>query len=413
MCRTFSNLSVACLLWALCSSCSGKPGPQVGGETHWLAACTQNDECGGTNLSCVCGTCTRACSGDAACTGSRDAACFDPNSPLLLQRCEDRSSDSSHGLCLPRCTKDVDCGNGRACVQRTCVPTALPDAGAASSTASVDAGVRISDFNSVSDSVSWIAPVTVPAPQLTIAGADERIIGTWNEVDCDPTQPSGELPWGCVSLSIERADSGEVTGSLVVHRPAANPYVGPPPPNGPFAPPTDPDVGYPTEIDPADYFSLVGNIAGNVPYRMLDGRFANDTLVAAWAPYDLWHDWCQLEKPYPWELGGHAFFFCVPQDEAAQTGIDKGKVALCTSGDFQPLCSDGHSGVQPCACMQPNYDYARCGPAYCHCDSRACDADLHSGQRPIRLTLVDGHLSGTWTLYLPESISLTLERVSP
>jgi hypothetical protein len=409
--ETFSAVSVACLLFALCSSCSRKLGPQVGGETHWLAACAHDDECGGTDLSCVCGTCTRACSGDAACTGGREAACFDPNSPLLLQRCQDRTSDSSRGLCLPRCAKEADCGNGRACVQRTCVPTAVTDAGAVDATASADAGLRVSDFAGVSDNVSWAEPVTVPVPQVAIAGADERILGTWNEVDCDPTQPSGNPPWGCVSLTIERADSGEVTGSLIVHRPAENPFVGPMPPNGPFAPPTDPDVGYPTEIDPANYALLSGNIAGEVPYRLLDGHFDGDTLAVALAPQDLWHQWCQLQKPYPWELGGHAFFFCVAQDEAAQAGIDKGKLALCTSADFQPVCSVDGQTVEPCSCLQG--DYALCSPAYCHCDGQGCDADLHDGQRPIRLTLANGRLSGTWTRFFPETISVTLERVSP
>jgi hypothetical protein len=398
-----------CLPVAFGSGCSVKRGPQVGGETHWLAVCAQDEECGGTDLSCVCGTCTRACSDDAACAGGPDAACFDPNSPLLLQRCEDRGSDSSHGLCLPRCTNDLDCGDRRACVQRTCVPSARPDAGTASPTATAQPGVRVSDFNGVSDSVSWAEPVATPTPQVTIAGADDRIIGTWNEVDCDPMKPSGVTPWGCVSLSIQRFSSGEVTGSLIVHRPADNPLVNGLV-NGPFAPPTDPDVGYPTEIDPAHYGELAGNILGEVPYPLLDGRFANDALMVAWAPQDLWHEWCQLQKPYPWELGGHAFFFCAPQDEAAQAGIDKGKLALCTSADFQPLCSDGQL-VKPCSCAHG--DTALCTQAFCHCDSQTCDADLHEGQRPISLTLADGRLSGTWTFHFPETISITLERVSP
>src|SRR5690242_12729072 len=71
-----------------CLSCSGKSGPQVGGESHWLATCKRDRDCGGEGLSCVCGACTLACSNDMGCGSTKPAACYNTNSPLLLQRCE-------------------------------------------------------------------------------------------------------------------------------------------------------------------------------------------------------------------------------------------------------------------------------------------------------------------------------------
>jgi hypothetical protein len=400
--RGFCTLFLGALLMAVCASCSSKRGPQVGGETHWLAACTQDEECGGTDLSCVCGTCTRACSGDAACAGGRDAACFDVNSPLLLQRCEDRGSGSSHGLCLPRCTKDADCGSGRACVQHTCVLAQQPDAGAANATASGQPGVSISDFNGVSDNVSWTDAVTVPTPQVVIAGADDSIVGTWQEPDCDPSQTNAFGPSACMRLVIERDAAGEVTGS--VHFDRTDDI------HGPFQPPQDPNVGYPIELDVTKYEYLVGNSVPGVPYRILDGGFENGRLTFTFANLDIWHEWCRLQTPYPWQLGGRGFYFCVPQDDAAQTSIDEAKIVLCTSADFGPLCSDGGSGLEPCSCaagVNP-----RCSGAYCHCDSQACDADLES-RHQVHLTLEGGRLSGTLSADSLSSDPVALERVSP
>ncbi len=355
--KRWSELLAFCALAVAGASCSANRSSEseFGGETHWLAACAADDECQSADLSCTCGTCTRACSGDAAGAGGGGAACVDTSSPLLVQRCKGRGASSLPAVCLASCTGNADCGRGRACVQHTCVPAAVPDAGAASPGADADAGLSISDFNSVSDSLSWADAVTVPAPQLAIAGADDRIIGTWNEVNCDVTQASSDPApqerldalHGCLSLSIERAASGEVTGSVAVHRPAFDPTRSPQFVNGPFSPP-DPDVGYPIGVDPADYEQVMADMAGEARYRMLDAHFDGVTLTLAWSGYDLWHDWCQLQKSYPWEVGGHSLFFCAPQDEAGQAAIDRGKLALCTSPAFLPQsCPRRWSPLEP------------------------------------------------------------------
>jgi hypothetical protein len=314
--------------------------------------------------------------------------------------------DNVSGICLARCANDAECGKGRACVQRTCAPASGLDAGLG-----VDGGqgnVQTGVPSDLSSAVSWSEPVAVPTPQLAIDGADESILGTWAEVNCDPSQVDSTPWWGCVRITVARTATGSFTGTLMWVRPERNPNVSADVRNGPFAPP-NPEVGYPSEIAPGDYTLLWSNTAGNVPYRMLDGRFENGTLTFAWAPFDLWHGWCELQKPYLWQIGERQFYFCVPQNEDARASIDEGKVTLCTSADFEPLCDDGHGGLEPCVCLTSD---PLCSPAFCHCTAEACDADLHFTQSPGHLTLAEGRLTGTWEIVLKTVVAVTLERVS-
>jgi hypothetical protein len=163
-------------------------------------------------------------------------------------------------------------------------------------------------------------------------------------------------------------------------------------------------------VDVTQYGYLAANTVPGVPYRMLDGRFESGRLTFTFSRVEIWHEWCRLQTPYPWEMGGHGFYFCAPQDAAAQASIDEGKMVLCTSADLEPLCSDGTNGLQPCSCLDDGDP--RCSGAYCRCDSQACDADLHSGYR-VDLTLEGERLSGTWTIVSLNIVPVALERVSP
>ena len=116
---------VACVagLSLLLSACGGDR-PEVGGETHWLRACRADAECG-SELQCVCGSCTRACAGDASCNGAKPAACYDMGSPLLLERCPGIAAETLGGVCLPSCDLGgAQCGATRSCVENACVPIA-------------------------------------------------------------------------------------------------------------------------------------------------------------------------------------------------------------------------------------------------------------------------------------------------
>lgn len=99
--------------------CSPSDGPKVGGETHWLALCSHDSDCGDEDLQCICGTCTKACEGDEACHGGQ---CYDSKSPVLRDRCEEWDSNAAPAICLAQCERDSECKSGQHCVQGACVP---------------------------------------------------------------------------------------------------------------------------------------------------------------------------------------------------------------------------------------------------------------------------------------------------
>jgi hypothetical protein len=341
----------------LASACSGKAAPQVGGETHWLALCADADDCGESGLSCVCGICTQKCSNDAGC---KSGACYDTASPLLLQRCDALQAKPSAGICLAQCDASVDCGSGRECVQGACL------ANRSSSNASGDVVPSSLDaFDSVSADVSWTEPVALVPARLTIDGADERMIGTWKERDCDPSTDN-TYPPGCLTLTIDRSSSGEVRGRFRVD---ANPAL------GPFSPPVNANIGYPTEVDVSEYRNML-DVEPEVDYQLRNTTISGNELKFDWSSYDIWQPWCVLQTPYRWTVGARNFYFCVPQDPNLQAAIDEGKNVLCTAAQFGPACTDRDGTTQPCSCVENN---PRCSPGYCHCDSQRCDV-------PIELT---------------------------
>ena len=68
-----------------------RPGPSTDSKSNWLRECTTDRECA-DSLSCICGVCTMACTGAAACDRSgADAACVDAAEAAL--RVEGRRSD--------------------------------------------------------------------------------------------------------------------------------------------------------------------------------------------------------------------------------------------------------------------------------------------------------------------------------
>jgi hypothetical protein len=408
LCRMLLAFGTGYPAWA----CSGKPGPQVGGETHWLASCVEDRDCADDALSCVCGTCTRVCTADKTCGSTSESACFDVQSPLLLQRCDARTLRESGGVCLARCTVNTDCGAARSCSQGACVPS-QPGDGGVLSPAMLDAGqaqpqLSTKDFAAVDASVPWTEAVMVPKPDLSIAGGDARLLGSWRQQGCDPGNMS--FSWGCLRIEVLQSADGTLQGSLNFDRTFDV--------RGPFKPAQDPDHGYPVEVAVKDYSSLEWNPQVGVPYRMLNGSFANNRLTFAWSYFDIWHDWCGLQHPYPWQIGDQRFYFCVPQDTQARSMIDEAKDVLCTSADFDPLCPTDAGELLPCTCVLGSdnplgVNNPKCSQSYCHCDSQSCDADLNSRRYQVDLTLQDGHLVGTWTPIGSSPVKITLQQESP
>lgn len=325
---------------ALCLSCSPSRGPQVGGETHWLALCSHDNECGDDGLKCVCGACTRACSGDEGCSSGQ---CYDTQSPLLLERCESHSFfDDSKGVCLAQCKRDGDCEGGQACNSGACVPSEPAMNGERSA------------------AVSWDTPVAVQPSQSAILGAPDSIVGTWTQPNCDPGQPETPFITGCVTLVIER-DGDHIEGRFSYEQTNA--------PLTALAPATDGSVGYPPVSDPGDFTRFFEKLQAGVKYRVLNGSYASQRLSFDLNRADVWRDWCPLQKPYRWDVAGRSLYFCAPQDIAEQERLNLGRRVLCRTADYGPWCPS--AGTQlPCPCVDGD---PLCSATVCQCDSRSCD----------------------------------------
>jgi len=108
-------------------------------------------------------------------------------------------------------------------------------------------------------------------------------------------------------------------------------------------PPTDPDVGYP----PGVQFTMIGPLGffEGFRYTMLDGRSSGSRLTFKLAEFELWSQWCALQRPYCFAVApdGGRTYSCFPYSgntgcpmiEPATTGEmpnDLGKEELCGPG---------------------------------------------------------------------------------
>jgi hypothetical protein len=85
-------------------SCERATSEPTGGETHFLARCSSSSSSCGSELSCLCGVCTLACTDRAACQGLPAAACVASSSGL-----ESCAEPESAGHCDVACVVDADC----------------------------------------------------------------------------------------------------------------------------------------------------------------------------------------------------------------------------------------------------------------------------------------------------------------
>lgn len=100
------------------AGCARSNQDQVGGESHWLQACSTDAQCGDGGLVCDCGTCTRACADDDACAGGPAAVCADRRSEGLENACSAMPPPTDFGVCLRACSSDADCSG--KCVDGGC-----------------------------------------------------------------------------------------------------------------------------------------------------------------------------------------------------------------------------------------------------------------------------------------------------
>ncbi|WP_437595364.1 hypothetical protein [Sorangium sp. So ce590] len=119
-------------------------------------------------------------------------------------------------------------------------------------------------------------------------------------------------------------------------------------------PAVDPDVGYPTSIEPGNYYDT------DLPYEgfdftMLDAQLTDRRLRFAIDPRELWTGWCELQTSYLMQPDSDAYL-CMPNG-----GWGTG-AAGCTQ--------DG----QPTDCGY----IALCRIGVCDCDASGCTIDVRN-----------------------------------
>jgi hypothetical protein len=397
-------VALAFMMYAGCSNDSSK----VGGETHWLAECASDADCGGDR--CLCGMCTRVCNGDGDCSGSRSAECYAADSPGLANRCA--SMPPGTGVCLGTCSTNADCPPGDSCFLGACV--ASVDAGA--NPAGPSTGEIATKYVHRDAGSTFGAPVDAPTPSTVIVGdGADALVGTWFENDgdggpCVPGPDEQNATTGpCLQLDVTKdASHGGVVGHVFWL------FAEPVPPSvvqGPFPPVSDPSVGYPPGVEPAEYAKLTGSPVPRVSYSVLDGRSDAHTFSFWVSENEVWADWCALQSPLPFLADGFSGYRCVPQS-ATEQNTDLGKFILCSSPYDDGVCPDPsrEGDYEPCICLEDGGRDPRCRDAgiyssMCDCTASRCAANLH-----LSVSNFDFQISGTTMI---DQFGVQLTRVTP
>lgn len=370
-CSVFASLGIALLL----VSCGSK---KRGGDSFWRATCSPGDDCG--DYTCVCGFCTTACERTEVCLRS-GSVCRDTSEIASSGGCPGWSISTPPMACWPVCAEDADCPDGASCIDGDCIADASEPEPAAEG--NEDLLAALDNIEPVDASVDWSSGVAVPAPGVEVEGADDRILGTWVEHNCEPEEREGRA---CITLEI-RDDGGRVRGTVTLDTPDND--------LGPFETVRDANAGYPRELDPGDYRQLTLNAPGAVPLTVLDGHQNGDRVTFGFSPMDIWTQWCREQPSYPWQVRGRTLHFCVPQQE--DQWADLGSAVLCTSPEYGELCDTDTGARRPCWCTGPDDNNATlCQEEYCRCDAEGCGPVLDRHQYMVELTIDGDQLVGSW-----------------
>jgi hypothetical protein len=277
------------------------------------------------------------------------------------------------------------------------------------------------DYADVTIEQDFTQPFSLPPPTTTIQGDATSLVGVWDEVSaldggtCDHLHegPGGE---GCFHIEIQQDTSGALHGRIR----ADGSYMSTTRPQGPFAPATDPNVGYPTTLNPREYYHAK-LFCSNVDYRLLDPIFASSTFSFWFSPFDLWTDWCALQTPFAWNVRGQTKYACMPQTADSST-TDFGKLILCSNANDEPLCTDSTGFQGPCVCLddagmiaaQTSFYQPLCSNSVCECTASQCRALLRSKAWSATLTLNADELTGPFAMPSDGSVAtLTFRRAHP
>ncbi|MDH5676513.1 MAG: hypothetical protein OEZ06_30615 [Myxococcales bacterium] len=381
---------MAALFVVACAGCGPKQQPQVGGETHWLAACDLDAHC--ERGSCICGICSLGCDGDAECEGSTPAACYDRRSPGVGRQCEgEAEAVTNSGICLAVCETDADCQAGTGCIAGACVTVNSDGADAGSAAVGMTVpklpDVRASEFSSLSPEVDFDTPVAFPLPSFAMPEAARELVGVWSEVDCDPES----IYSSCLRIEIaQAAGSGELTGTFV--RVPADPADA----LGPSPRALETDTWYPPGTTVDDYSDLLWHPQSGVDYTILDAEYADGRLSFWVTPLEYWADWCALQSSYPAsEVAADEWgrdYFCRPSEQI-QSFEDSNSVhpnqagltpeALCF-WDFSRACDCAVTGCFPAHWNEITLDLVRSADAM---EGRVISSD--KGTTEVRLRRVE------------------------
>jgi hypothetical protein len=158
--RSFRFLAALAWLSCLALACAKlTETPNVGTNTNWLKACDTQDECG-DGKSCLCGVCTRACSGDSAC-----GAVHEGTSCQALTASACGSGGAASMACLQGCRSNAECTalQHGVCRDGLCVPA--PDL-------DVDASVPSPPDANLSVRPDTSMSVQTPGPAGNDGGSD-------------------------------------------------------------------------------------------------------------------------------------------------------------------------------------------------------------------------------------------------
>jgi hypothetical protein len=117
-------IAALCLFAGLSTvACSKAIKPLPDKNTNWLRACDSDAECG-SELACLCGACTKACTSTRQCGAAAEAAvCIEASDASLVAVCG-RELEVA-GVCSATCDRDSDCAaqaKGLKCQSGLCVP---------------------------------------------------------------------------------------------------------------------------------------------------------------------------------------------------------------------------------------------------------------------------------------------------
>jgi len=116
--RAFVVTWIALLVPLACSTKAARGGDS---NTNWLRTCDNASDCGG--LDCICGFCTKACSG-SSCGSGPATECIEPSDSATEMAC--RGVRPMTPLCTSRCAHDADCaaaGANLRCIDGACYAT--------------------------------------------------------------------------------------------------------------------------------------------------------------------------------------------------------------------------------------------------------------------------------------------------